>query len=146
VIEDLIRLDNRLNAGRKILERHVAPSAIFAFLSTQTLERVRFTSFDYSAGDSGEALLELTGETDTFSTIALQSDQFGGSKALRDVIFSDIIISAETGRVTFSVSAKADSSLLSFTNNLGAVVSLPQEVIEAVATTTEESVGTTTQP
>jgi hypothetical protein len=117
-IEDLSRLDSRINQARTVLQKHIAPSAIFAFLSTQTLERVRFTNFDYGINTDGSATLTLKGVGDSFSTIALQSDQLGASKVLKDIIFSDIAIDPLTGKVTFSVKANVDSSLILYSKTL----------------------------
>jgi len=116
-IETLIRLDRRLIEGKKLLSEHIAPSAIFYFLSAQTLERVRFTSFDYQLQKDGTAKIELKGITDDFPTIALQSDQFGASKVLRNIIFSDIAVEA-TGGVSFSLSATVEPELLLYSKNL----------------------------
>jgi hypothetical protein len=128
----------------------VAPSAIFFFLSSNTLERVRFTSFDYTVGESGGASIQLDGVTDDFATIALQSDQFGASKVLRNIIFSDIAVEPEGG-VTFALSATVDPTLLLYSNNLTQEpfnVLLPEEEETATSTAeqTEESgeTGTTT--
>lgn len=109
-IQDLIRLDDRINQSKALLSKHVAISAIFDFLSAQTLEKVQFTDFEYAAGEKGVATIRLSGVADSFSTIALQSDQFGASKTLKDVIFSNIVI-AESGSVSFSVSAGVDPTL-----------------------------------
>lgn len=112
-IVDLSRLDVRLAEARKLLEAHVAPSGVFTFLSATTLERVQFTSLslDISADGSGKIL--LSGIADSFSSLALQSDQFGAAKVLRDVVFSGITTEA-AGRVQFTVSANVDPSILSY--------------------------------
>jgi len=55
----------------------------------------------------------MSGVADSFSTLALQSDQFSQAQVLRDVIFSGITTDA-TGRVVFSVSANVHPSLLSY--------------------------------
>ena len=116
-IETLIRLDNRIIQAKNLLVKHVSPSAIFFFLSTQTLERVRFTDFDYEVKEDGSATIILKGITDGFPTIALQSDQLGASKVLRNIIFSDITVEVEGG-VSFSVTAMVDPSLLLYSKNL----------------------------
>ncbi len=119
VIEDLIRLDDRIVESRNVLGAHVAPSAVFAFLSNQTLENVQFGKFELKMNnEEGGTTLSLEGQADNFSTIALQSDQFGASKVLKDVIFSDLVISAETGRVTFTVTAAVDPPFLLYSRNL----------------------------
>jgi hypothetical protein len=121
-IVDLSRLDIRLGQARTLLNSHVAPSGMFTFLSATTLERVQFTSLNLDINDDGSAKLLLTGVADSFSSLALQSDQFSAAKVLRDVVFSDITTDA-SGRVTFSLSASVDPSVLSYAKQNGATVS-----------------------
>lgn len=116
-IQDLSRMDQRITQAKTLLSKHIAPSAIFAFLSTQTLEKVSFSSFSFTLGSDGSSKLSLAGTADSFSTVALQSDQFGSSKVLKDVVFSGITVDA-TGGVSFSVSATADPSLISYAATL----------------------------
>lgn len=111
VIQDLVRIDSRMTQARALLQRHVAPSAVFDLLSTITLERVQFGTLDFQLQPDGSGLINLSGSADTFSAVALQSDNFGRSKPLRDVVFSGIAV-AESGRVTFGVSAGIDAGLL----------------------------------
>ena len=127
IIQDLVRTDSLINQSKTLLATHVAPSAIFDLLSSQTLEKVQFSKFEYSVGDSGVAVIHLDGSADSFSTIALQSDQFGASKVLKDTIFSNINISAETGRVTFSISAGVDPSLTLFSRTVVQTSSVPDD-------------------
>jgi hypothetical protein len=116
-IQDLIRLDTRLNQAKSLLNKHIAPSAIFDFLSQETLEKVQFKGFSFDFKDETAAIIKLDGQADTFSSLALQSDRFGGSKVLKNVIFSSIVVDSETKKVTFSVSATLDPSLISFLKN-----------------------------
>lgn len=119
VIEELIRLDQRLSAGQTILGSHLAPSAIFNMLSIKTLEQVQFDQFSYTVNEEGKAELILSGKAANFSTIALQSDEFSASKMLKDVVFGDLTISPTTGRVSFTVTASIDPGSILFRNNLG---------------------------
>lgn len=112
-IQDLARMDQRITAAKTLLSKHVAPSAIFAFLGAQTLEKVYFSSFSFTLGGDGSAKITLSGTADSFSTVALQSDQFGSNKVLKDVIFSGIAVDAK-GSVSFSVSATVDPSVISY--------------------------------
>jgi hypothetical protein len=141
-IETLIRLDSRIKEAKSLLTGHVAPSAIFYFLSAQTLERVSFTGFDFGLKEDGSATIELKGITDGFPTIALQSDQLGSSKVLRNIIFSDIVVE-EGGSVSFSLSATVDPALLLYSKNLtqGPAVILPP-VETPVETSTSTATGT----
>lgn len=132
VIQELIRVDSRINQANMLLEKHVAPSAVFTFLSQQTLEKVQFTSFDFGIEKEGGSKMLLHGVADSFSTIALQSDQFGASKILKDVVFSEVG-AGESGKINFSVSATVAGDLTRYSNTLSA------------APTTEEATDTVPQ-
>ncbi len=125
-IIDLSRLDIRLGQARELLQSHVAPSGVFTFLSATTLERVQFTSLNLAIAPDGSAKILLTGVADSFSSLALQSDQFSTAKVLRDVVFSGISTSV-TGNVQFSVSANVDPSILSYARQNGGSVSAAPE-------------------
>lgn len=116
-IQDLLRLDARLIEARNLLSTHVAPSAILSFLSTITLQRVQYQSFEYQLQPDGSANIALTGVADSFSSVALQSDQFGASKVLRDVIFSGISV-GDVGKVNFAVNASVESSLILYSRSI----------------------------
>ena len=143
-IQDLLRLDSRLTQSKTLLANHVAVSGIFAFLSTQTLAQVSFSSFDYELDATGAATLKMNGTADSFSTVALQSDQFGASKLLKNVVFSGITVETN-GTVAFSVSATLDPSILSYSNSLGASVPITPPS-QPADTTTPSAPATTTVP
>lgn len=123
-IQALVRFDSRINQARSVLANHVAPSVIFYFLAQQTLEKVQFTSFDYTLSNDGTVKITMAGVASSFSTVALQSDQFGANKMLHDVVFSGISIQ-EGGRVGFSVSAVVDRALILYANSLSPGGGLP---------------------
>jgi hypothetical protein len=135
-IIDLSRLDIRLGQARDLLASHVAPSGVFTFLSATTLERVQFTSLTLDIGTDGSAKILLNGVADSFSSLALQSDQFSSAKVLRDVVFSGISTDA-AGRVTFSLSASVDPSILSYSKQNGAGVSAADPSAQPGATQTQ---------
>lgn len=124
VIEQLSRLDSRITHAQTLLQNHTAPSAIFDYLSTITLEQVQFTDFTYQMGGDGSATIALSGVGDSFSTVALQSDQFGASRLLKDVVFSDVAIGTG-GRVTFTVKATLDPSLYLYAREANATAATP---------------------
>jgi hypothetical protein len=125
VIEELLRMDTRITEAKKLLDKHLAPSAIFALLSQQTLEKVQFLSYDFTPNPDGSSKILLTGIADSFSTVALQSDQLGASKVLKDVAFSGVTIDSKTGRVTFAVTASVDASITAYANALTANPTVP---------------------
>jgi hypothetical protein len=129
-VQDLIRMDARINNANTLLQNHVAPSALFAFLSQQTLVNVQFTSFDYTLTSGNSATVIMTGQGSSFSTVALQSDQFGASKLLKDVVFSNIKVGS-SGTVTFNVAAAVDPALINYGKNLGNPAAVPQPSVPA---------------
>jgi hypothetical protein len=141
-IQDLLRLDSRIEQAKVLLQKHVAPSAIFDFLSQNTLVNVQFTSFDYSLNADGSATVQLDGLADSFSTVALQSDELGKQKALKDVIFSGITIDT-TGHVSFVVHATVDPSLISYSNFLAASPATPVAAPQTQTQTTDTTATTT---
>ncbi|HWB34288.1 MAG TPA: PilN domain-containing protein [Candidatus Paceibacterota bacterium] len=138
-IQALVRFDTRIQQAQIILQKHLEPSNIFFFLAQQTLVKVQLTDFSYAIGADGTPSIELSGVADSFSTVALQSDQFGGSKVLKDVIFSDITVNSD-GTVSFKVTADVDPSLILFSKNLTAQQTLPAD------TSTSTSSASTTTP
>lgn len=124
VITDLARLDSRLTQTQKLLDSHLAPSGIFDFLSTITLSQVQFTDFSYKKQADGSAIITLAGTGDSFSTVALQSDQFGSTRLLKDVVFSDVTIGAG-GKVDFSVKATLDPSLYIYSKQAASTQATP---------------------
>ena len=115
-IQDLLRVDARIQNARRVMDKHTAPSALFAFLSQNTLATVQFTAMNYAISADGSASLTLDGQAKTFSDVALQSDAFGGGKILKDVIFSSINV-AQNG-VTFTVKATVSPSFLLYKSTL----------------------------
>ena len=124
VIQDLTRLDVRIAQSKSLMDKHVATSAFFAYLSGATLESVQFTDFTYTLQGDGTAAVTLVGRGNNFSAVALQSDEFGASRTLKDVIFSGISVGLK-GEVNFSVSATIDQSLLLYRKNLAGESTAP---------------------
>ena len=142
-IEDLMRVDLRIKQAQVLLQKHVAPSAIFSFLSLQTLQNVQFVSFNYALQDDVSAAVELEGVAASFSTVALQSDQFAASKALKDIVFSNIKVETD-GKITFSVKATIDPSLINYARNLTTAPVVPGQTY--TATTTQATTTSTITP
>jgi hypothetical protein len=142
-IQDLERLDARINAAQTLLQAHVAPTALFDFLSAQTLQSVQFTTFSYTLNNDGSATINLNGEGSSFASVALQSDQFGASKLLKNVVFSNITVGTG-GKITFSVEATVDPSLLSYEAGLTSAAAAPASAVSS--TPTPATTTSTTSP
>ncbi len=148
VIETLVRTDKRIGNVQTLVGKHVAPSALFALLGELTLTSVRYDSFDFVRDDDGTAQVSLVGEADSFSSVALQSDQFGASKHLSNVVFSNIAINP-SGRVDFTVEATASPSFISYARQLREPpLQIPADTLPATpaATTPAPAANSTPTP
>ncbi|MBX4192065.1 hypothetical protein KW798_01095 [Candidatus Parcubacteria bacterium] len=144
-IQDLIRLDQRMVNARSLLQKHTALSGIFDLLSEETLAQVQFLNFTTNPQDGGNYHIHLTGTADTFSTLALQSDQFGANKSLSDVVFSNIAVS-QTGTVTFDVEAVVDAATISYAKHLSPDTVTPTTNPTGTSTPATSGTSTTTAP
>lgn len=106
------RFDRKLASASTLLSAHTTMVPLFAELNHDTLQTVRFTSFDYSTGDTGPKL-QLRGEAKSFQSIALQSSSFVASNKFKDVVFSDLNVDNK-GVVVFSLSMTVDPTLVSY--------------------------------
>ncbi len=101
-IEELSRMDEKLQEGQRILSNHTALSSLFDLLEELTLKSVRFTSLSLEQGVGGTTV-SLAGVAQSFGSVALQSDVFGENRHIRDTIFSEVNVNT-VGSVSFNVS------------------------------------------
>ncbi len=113
-IADLQELDRRIASSKKILENHISISPIFESLQTLTLKSVQFTKFEYKilgSGASASIAVKMSGKTDEYESLALQSDALTKNKYFKDPIFSNLNID-EKGNVLFDVTFTVDPNLV----------------------------------
>ncbi|HJO89854.1 MAG: hypothetical protein QGH85_01010 [Candidatus Pacebacteria bacterium] len=113
IIEEISRLDTRINSAQDILDNHKATSAFFDLLEATTLESISFESLDYITDESGKTRISMKGRAQNFSSVALQSDVFGKNKFILEPIFSELDLNKK-GDVVFNFSAFIDSRLISY--------------------------------
>lgn len=111
-IKEVTRLDSRIKEASKILVNHVSPSTFYSLLSEYTLATISFSKLSIS--DMRESGLRLTGEGEAlrYESIVLQSDEFGKSGFLRNVLFTNLQQDVETRRIGFSFEAQLDPRLI----------------------------------
>ncbi len=126
-ISQATRLNKRIVSGGKILDNHLAPSAIFDLLEEFTLQTVSFKSFEFTDNVDGKIIVKGTGEGDSFASVVLQSDEFGKSGYMRDVLFADLQPNA-AGNVNFSFEATIDPQLVLYSRGMVPVNTAPQEL------------------
>lgn len=113
LIEELVRLDSRLQAANQVLTRHVAPSELFNLIESLTLQSIAYSSLDYSVLEDGGIQIRLRGKAHSVNGVALQASVFGQHNAIVNPIFSNIDIVNDG--VSFEVSAQVNPTALRYT-------------------------------
>lgn len=117
-IQDASRLNQRINSSLKLLDNHLSPSSLFALLEEYTLQTVSFSNFSFRDTKDGNIQIVGAGEAKRFETIVLQSDSFGQSGFMRNVLFGDLNPNIDRGVIEFTFSATLDPRLVLYRNSL----------------------------
>ncbi len=115
LIQELTRLDDRMQAAQEILNKHAAPSLIFALLEELTLETVSFKNFSYTTLSEAPEI-KMQGLARSVNSIALQADLLGKHTAISSPIFSNITREAEG--VKFDLTATVIPAAIRYANTL----------------------------
>lgn len=116
-IQEATRLNFRINSANKLLDNHLSPSEIFSLLEENTLQSVSFSRFAFKDTKDGNIQITGGGDAARFESIVLQSDEFGKSGAMRNVLFQDLNSNIDTGTVQFSFSATLDPRVILYRLN-----------------------------
>ncbi len=147
LIEQLTRLDTRMNTAQTLINAHLAPTQIFTALEQSTVQDIAFTSFTYNAANPQQITLTMTGVAGSVNSIALQAQVFSQSSVITDPIFSGI--NAGPTGVNFNFTALVNPTSLSYENYVSGSAGQPaQTQTQTSATTTPASpfVGSSTSP
>ena len=115
LIEEMGRLDVRMQSADEILSNHKAVSSLFNLLEAATLISMQFENLTYQTNDVGQIEISMKGKAPSFGTVALQSDVFGDNKFIQDPIFSNLNLDNK-GNVGFDFAASIDPRLISYEN------------------------------
>ncbi|MDO8575513.1 MAG: hypothetical protein Q7R78_02330 [bacterium] len=113
LLDTVTKTNQRLITGNEILSKHISVSKIFEILQGLTLQTVRFKNFAYTLDDKGDIKITMTGEGETFNSIALQSDELNKTDKLKNPVMSNFSLS-DTGSVSFSLTATVPIDLVLF--------------------------------
>lgn len=117
VINQIIRLDTRIESAKTILASHLAVTPIFNLLSNATLKTVRFRDFSFSYIAPDKISINMKGQATGYSAVALESDTLNTQKALKNTMLSEMALEP-LGTVSFNVSTTLDPSLVSYPNSI----------------------------
>src|SRR3989344_744293 len=117
LINELTRLDDRMQAAGEILQKHIAPSVFFQMLEQTTIGSVGFTSLDFEVTDAENMAIRMDGLAGSVNGIALQADLFSKGGMLTSPIFSNI--NREIDGVHFSLSGVLDPTSVNYVRLVG---------------------------
>jgi hypothetical protein len=115
-ISDLQNLDKRINTASIILQNHISVSPILKSLQELTLSSVQFTKFSHTITGSGASsviVVSMSGKTDEYESLALQSDALTKNKYITNPVFSNLNLD-ERGNVLFDLTFFVDPNLVLF--------------------------------
>lgn len=127
-ISNTTRLNDRIKSVKSLISKHVAPAQIFTLLENETLKTVRFDSLQYSQTEDGELNLSLSGEAKSYQSIVLQSDRYGNTGKIRDVLFSGLQPVKESGVISFDFEGLVEPATVLYSNLLNAVPVQAEEI------------------
>lgn len=121
----------RANLARELLDSHLVASPVFKFLSDNTVTSVYYDKFLFSH-NGGVSSLQLSGEAQSYASLANQIDTFQKQQKILEGLFVDNISLTNFGSVTFTFTMTFNPNFLLYTKN-----------IEDLTTTNVEPVAST---
>jgi hypothetical protein len=115
LIEELKRLDKRIEHSKAVLANHVALSSFFDLLQSATIQNVQFKSLNLTTIEDGKITISLNGIARSYGSVALQSDSFNKAKGLKNPVFSQLNLDP-AGNVSFAINALLDPSVFTYSN------------------------------
>jgi hypothetical protein len=116
LLTELLRLDKKLTVANQLLRNHRAMSPFFDFLEASTLPSVRFSKIDFSFADDGTPKVTLSGEGDSYRSIAQQSQIWSGNQYIKNHIFSNFVLTAK-GRIAYDLIFYVSPEVFSYGSN-----------------------------
>lgn len=118
-INDMRRLNARIDGVKTVLNSHVVVSPVFDALQATTLRSVQYKNFTYQftidPGTKSQVVqVSLAGSAKSYSTIALQSDAFTQNSLIRNPVFSGLTVNDKTNVVDFKLVFTVDPKNLSY--------------------------------
>ena len=112
LIDQLSRLNFSINTAKILIGQHNAASEIFKVISNSTLSNVRFLNFDFKT-TGGNPVVDMKGEADNYTNVAIQAKLFGQSESVSQVSVSNFNLK-EGGRVEFNIKIVFKPSVLNY--------------------------------
>lgn len=109
-VKEFTLLDKRLKNADMLLGQHLVTYPLYEILESSTLPAVRYTKLDIAFNEAKDLVVNVSGESDGYRSIALQSQALAKNPNLKNIIFSNFVVTPR-GQVSFDVAfsiAKGD--------------------------------------
>jgi hypothetical protein len=109
-IRELQLTDKRINAANAVLSDHISVSPIFQALQEATLKSIQFTKFTYvitGSGPTAKITVQMSGRSQSYTAIALESAKLAENKYIKEPIFSNLTPN-DQGVILFDLSFSVD--------------------------------------
>ena len=120
-INPLIRLNDRIETSKILLNNHLAVSPVFILLEQNVLKNIRLKTLKFSYGADRKIRIDLSGTASSYDALSKQSDAFG-SQNLRPFISTPVVSDfspTADGNISFNFTAAIDPSLVAYVNTVG---------------------------
>ena len=134
LIQQLTRLDDRMQMSESIINGHLAPSSFFSALNQSTLQTVQFSGLGFDSSNPQKIHITMAGVARSINSVALQAEIFSQNGIIKNPIFSGI--NRQADGVHFSVTADIAPAALNYSqivNSVAAGTSNPQAQQAAAA-------------
>lgn len=118
VVKEFTIMDKRLKNAETLVNQHTVVAPLFLALQKSTLPAVRYTKLDVSYDENKNLVTKLSGESDGYRSIALQSQALAQNTSFKNILFSNFVVTPK-GRVSFDVTFSLPIADLAFDKFIG---------------------------
>ena len=119
-IEELIRLNDRIEESKVLLGKHLAVTPVFTMLELNTIQNVQLKTMKFSYAGPDKIKIDLSGVARNYDALSKQSDAFGDAHLrgfISQPVVSDFVLNPDS-TVSFNFNALIDSKLVSYEASL----------------------------
>jgi hypothetical protein len=142
-IQQIVKVDNKLQAATALLNGHSAVSSVFSLLEADTLKNLSFTSFKFEYVSANKISMSMAGIAKNFGVVAKQQELFSSNsvkKNLKNPVFSDLSLD-DKGNVIFNFTTDINPSVISYkgTGTPAPVIVVPTSATSSASSTLKTS-------
>src|SRR3989344_2394097 len=144
LVNQLTRLDNRMQSADDLLATHLAPSAFFSVLDQITAQTVPYQGLEMEVNDPRRITLKMSGVARSVNSIAFQADLLRKSGVFTSPIFSNL--DRQKDGVHFALNAFIDATKINFGDLIDVAMAAAPGAIQAGSPAAPETPSAPTSP